>query len=73
MLSIEVADVCAGVRESALWTELDGQFILMNVEDGAYFEVAGVGEAIWRMLSDAPRSEAEIVDHLVATNLPRRP
>lgn len=48
---------------TALWTELDGQFLLMSVESGAYFEVAGIGSAIWHLLED-PRSEAEIVDHV---------
>lgn len=48
---------------SALWTELDGQFLLMNIENGAYFEVVGIGSAIWHLL-ETPRSEAEIVDHV---------
>lgn len=51
-------------NQSALWTELDGQFLLMNIENGAYYEVAGVGGAIWHLLA-APRSEMEIVDHVV--------
>lgn len=50
---------------SALWTELDGQFLLMNIENGAYFEVVGIGSAIWHLL-ETPRAEAEIVDHLTA-------
>jgi len=54
-------------NQSALWTELDGQFMLMNVEDGSYYEVAGVGGLIWHML-DTPRSEAEIVDTILASH-----
>lgn len=49
---------------SALWTELDGQFLLMNIENGGYYEVVGIGGAIWHLL-ETPRSEAEIVDHLI--------
>lgn len=52
--------------QSALWTELDGQFMLMNIEDGSYYEMAGIGSVIWQML-ERPRSEAEIVDAVVAT------
>lgn len=51
-------------NQSALWTELDGQFMLMNIEDGAYYEVVGVGSAIWKLL-ESPCSEAEIVDRVV--------
>jgi hypothetical protein len=51
--------------QSALWTELDGQFMLMNIEDGSYYEIAGIGGVIWHML-ETPRSEAEIVDAVLA-------
>ena len=51
-------------NQNALWTELDGQFLVMNIENGAYYEVAGVGGAIWRLL-DVSRSETEIVDLVV--------
>ncbi len=37
----------------------------MDIESGAYFELTGVGSAIWRVL-EASRSEADIVDHIVA-------
>lgn len=49
---------------NALWTELDGQIMLMNVEKGAYYELVGIGGDIWRLL-DVSRSEAEIVDQIV--------
>ncbi|KQX25637.1 MULTISPECIES: PqqD family peptide modification chaperone [unclassified Sphingomonas] len=51
--------------QSALWTELDGQFMLMNIEDGSYYEIAGIGGVIWHML-ETPRSESEIVDAVIA-------
>lgn len=46
---------------SALWTELDGQFMLMNIENGSYYEMAGIGGVIWQML-ETPQSEADIVE-----------
>lgn len=52
--------------QSALWTELDDQFMLMNIEDGSYYEITGIGGAIWHML-ETPRSEAEIVEAVLAT------
>lgn len=48
---------------SALWTEIDGQTMFMNIENGAYFEVVGIGNVIWQML-DTPRTEADVVDHV---------
>jgi|GEM_PF-770920 len=52
-------------NQSVLWTELDGQFLLMDIESGAYFELTGVGSAIWRVL-ETSRSETDIIDHIVA-------
>lgn len=52
-------------NQSVLWTELDGQFLLMDIESGAYFELTGVGSAIWRVL-EAPNSEVDVIDHIVA-------
>jgi len=49
---------------NALWTELDGQFMLMNIEDGSYYEMSGIGGVIWQML-ETPRSEAEIVETIL--------
>lgn len=52
-------------NQSVLWTELDGQFLLMDIESGAYFELTGVGSTVWRVL-ESSRSEADIVDHILA-------
>lgn len=53
-------------NQSVLWTELDGQLMLMDIETGAYYQVEGIGGAIWQML-ETPRSEAEIVEAILAT------
>jgi len=47
-----------------LWTELSGQAYLMNVENGRYYEVVGVGQAIWHLL-DTPLSEDDLVSRVV--------
>jgi len=49
---------------SALWTELDGQFMLMNIENGSYYEMTGIGGVIWHML-ETPRSEVDIVEAIM--------
>lgn len=59
-------------NSNALWTELDGQLVLMDIETGAYFEMAGVGGDIWRFL-ESPRSESEIVDSIVERYRVERP
>ena len=51
-------------NQNVLWTELDNQFLLMDIESGAYLELTGVGSAIWRVL-EASCSEADIVEHVV--------
>lgn len=51
--------------KSALWTELDGQLMLMDIESGSYYQIEGIGGAIWQML-ETPRSEAEIVEAIMA-------
>lgn len=50
--------------QSTLWTEIDGQLMLMNIENGSYYELEGIGGAIWQML-ETPRSEAEIVEAIL--------
>ena len=47
-------------------TEVDGEFVLMSIEDGKYFGLDPIGSEIWRRL-EAPKSvEAlcgELKDH----------
>ena len=52
--------------QSTLWTKIDNQVMLMNIENGSYYEIEGIGGAIWQML-ETPRSEAEIVEAILAT------
>ena len=36
------------------WTTLDGETILLNLENGFYYTLNRVGNAIWEQLSGAP-------------------
>jgi hypothetical protein len=52
-------------NQSVLWTELDGQVVLLNLESGRYFEVNALGSVIWRLLEE-PHSVPDIVEHVVS-------
>ncbi len=49
---------------NVLWTEIDGHVMIMSVDNGAYFELVGVADDIWRLL-DTKNDEDAIVDALV--------
>jgi hypothetical protein len=48
----------------ALWTEFDGQVVVLSVSSGHYFETRGVGGAIWQLLA-SPCTASDIVQHVV--------
>lgn len=48
----------------ALWTEFDGQVVVLSVSSGHYFETRGVGGAIWQLLA-SPCSASDVVRHVV--------
>lgn len=39
------------IRDGVLWTEIQGESVLLDVESGLYFGLNAVGTEIWRMLS----------------------
>jgi hypothetical protein len=47
-------------------TEVDGEIVLMSIEDGKYFGLDAIGSEIWRRL-EAPKTAgaliAELTDH----------
>ena len=51
---------------SIIATEVDGEMVLMSIEDGKYFGLDPIGSEIWRRLEE-PRSAdalaAELKDH----------
>lgn len=52
-------------RPDAVWSDLDGQVAVLDMASGQYYEVRGVGGAIWRYI-DEPRSLSQIVEHVMA-------
>jgi hypothetical protein len=40
------------INEAVVFTELDEEAVLLNVETGVYFGLDPVGTEIWRMLAD---------------------
>jgi len=47
--------------------DMDGERVMMSLEKGAYFGLAGIGGAIWDLLSE-PRSAEEIVGQVMQTH-----
>ena len=54
---VRVADIVSA--------DMDGERVMLNVEQGAYFGLGGVGGTVWDFL-DQPRGQHEIVDLVVA-------
>lgn len=44
-------------------SEVDGELVLISIEDGKYFGLNAVGSEIWRLL-EAPRSTEDLVSAL---------
>jgi hypothetical protein len=52
-------------NKNVLWTELDGQVALLDVEGGRYYEANKLGSVIWNLL-ETPLTASEIVTHLLS-------
>jgi hypothetical protein len=50
---------------SVLTAEVDGEVVMMSIENGRYFGLDEIGSDIWRRL-EPPCSFAELIDRLVA-------
>lgn len=46
-------------------TDMDGERVMMSLDQGAYFGLGGIGGTIWDML-DQPRSIAELEAQVMA-------
>lgn len=44
-------------------SEIDGEVVMMSIEDGSYFAIGGVGGRVWELLN-SPVSIEEIVTKL---------
>jgi hypothetical protein len=52
-------------NKDILWTELDGNVALLDVEGGRYYEVNKLGSVIWHLLEE-PRLLSDVVGHIVS-------
>jgi Coenzyme PQQ synthesis protein D (PqqD) len=50
---------------SVLTAEVDGEFVMMSIEQGQYFGLDDIGSDIWKRL-DSPCAFADLIDRLVA-------
>ena len=51
-------------NEAIVFTDLDDSIVMMDVDEGQYYELDTVGAKIWALI-EAPRPVAEICDALV--------
>lgn len=51
------------VVESHLSCELDGEAVILNLEDGVYYGLNSVGARVWSMIQQ-PRQVSDIIDTL---------
>jgi Coenzyme PQQ synthesis protein D (PqqD) len=50
---------------SIIWTELDGNVVLLSIELARYYETNAVGGLIWQLLEE-PREVTDLVDRVAA-------
>jgi hypothetical protein len=51
--------------EEVLTSEVDGEVVMMSIEQGTYSGLDGIGSEIWRLL-ESPLKVSEICDRMVA-------
>lgn len=49
---------------NAIESEIDGDVVLMNIDNNEYYSMDNIGSSIWKML-DEPIRIAEIIDQLL--------
>jgi len=65
-LGIAIADATVISRSpSVLTAEVDGEIVMMSIEQGRYFGLDDIGSDIWKRL-EPPCSFADLIDKLVA-------
>ena len=53
------------ISEDVIWTEVDGEVVILNIASGVYFSVGGVGTRIWSLIVEQLASE-EIITRLLS-------
>ena len=51
-------------NENSIESEIDGQIVLMNLDNNEYYSLDSVGSDIWKMLSDKIMIK-DIISHLL--------
>ena len=59
------ASVALARNESVVFTELDDEVVMLDVDSGKYYELDAIGARIWALLEDKP-SVASLRDTLTA-------
>ncbi len=57
--------------ENQVSSEMDGEYVMMNIEEGSYFGADTIGGRIWELLQE-PRSVKDICDVLMKEYLVQR-
>lgn len=52
------------VSDEVVAREVNGEVVLLDLNSGQYFGLDAVGGRIWQLLSDAPRTLAQICDQI---------
>jgi hypothetical protein len=64
--AVRIADSTIISRSPAVLTaEVDGEVVMMSIEQGQYFGLDDIGSDIWKRL-DSPCAFADLIDRLVA-------
>jgi hypothetical protein len=53
------------ISGDVIWTEVDGEVVILNTASGVYFSVGGVGTRIWSLIVEQLASE-EIITRLLS-------
>lgn len=61
-MTLTVASVVAH-SENQVAAEVDGEIVLMSIDQGKYFNLGEMGSQVWRQL-DRPRAVSELCDEL---------
>ena len=61
-MTIDLSSMAAR-NEAIVFTDLDDTIVMMDVDEGQYYELDPVGAKIWALIED-PRPVAEICDAL---------
>ena len=62
-----LSDVTVAVPQTVLSQELDGDLVLLDVENGEYYGLDEIGSHMWKLLSANENGPAEVLQVLLET------